>query len=120
VRVLVVDDDAALRWLVAAALGEEGYEVLGVADGPAALALLAAPPPGLALILLDLRLPGMDGAAVVAAYRRLPPPHLPVLLLSAALDAAAVLPDGAVGLLAKPFDLDDLLVAVHRHARPAG
>jgi DNA-binding response OmpR family regulator len=120
VRVLVVDDDAACRGLVAEALGDEGYEVLGAPDGRAALALLAAPPPGLGLVLLDLWLPGADGAAVAAAYRRLPGPHAPVLLLSAAAGAAAhVAALGAVGLLAKPFDLDALLAAVRRHAAPA-
>ena len=122
VRVLVVDDDAALRALVAEALGDEGYAVLGVPDGRAALALLAAPPPGLALVLLDLQLPGGDGAvaAVVAAARCRPAPPAPVLLFSAAPDAEAHVGSlGAAGLLAKPFDLDDLLAAVRRHAGAA-
>ena len=121
VWVLVVDDDAASRAVIAAILGDEGYAVLEAPDGAAALALLAAPPPRLGLVLLDLWLPGTDGAAVAAAYRRLPAPHAPVLLLSAAPDAAAhVTAAGAVGLLAKPFDLDDLLGAVRRHAAPLG
>jgi DNA-binding response OmpR family regulator len=71
-------------------------------------------------VLLDLWLPGADGGAVAAAYRRLPAPHAPVLLLSAVPGAAAhVGPLGAAGLLAKPFDLDDLLAAVRRHAGAA-
>ena len=114
--VLVVDDDAPIREVVDALLSEEGYEVVTAADGAAALARLRERPPG--LILLDLRMPGMDGWAFARAYRRSPGPHAPIVVLTAAREAAERAAQiGADGVLSKPFDLDELLDLVGRHTR---
>jgi DNA-binding NarL/FixJ family response regulator len=66
------------------------------------------------VILLDLRMPAMDGEAFARAYRRLPNATAPIILTSALPGAEAhAARIGATGCLAKPFDLDDLLAAVH-------
>jgi DNA-binding response OmpR family regulator len=120
-RVLVVDDEAAIRGFVAQALEAEGYAVATAADGVSAFDLARAAPPD--VILLDLRLPVLDGWAFARAYRRLPPPRAPLVVMTAAVDArrwgAEV---GADGCLPKPFDLEELLACVAAHAGrgPAG
>jgi CheY-like chemotaxis protein len=114
--VLVVDDDATIREVVDALLSEEGYEVVTAADGAAALARVRERPPG--LILLDMRMPGMDGWAFARAYHRSPGPHAPIVVLTAAREAAERAAQiGADGVLSKPFDLDELLDLVGRHTR---
>ena len=113
--VLVVDDEAAIRGVVVAALAEEGYAVAEAADGAAALASVRAAPP--CLILLDLRMPGMNGWEFARRYRARPGPRAPLVCVTAAVDAAAWGAQvGAVAALGKPFDLDELLALVARHA----
>jgi two-component system, chemotaxis family, chemotaxis protein CheY len=116
--ILVVDDDESLRRLVVGLLTEEGYAVLDAADGAGALARARAAAPG--LILLDLRMPGMDGWEFARRYRARPGPHAPLVCVTAAVDAAAVAARGAqvgaVASLGKPFDLEELLALVRRYA----
>jgi CheY-like chemotaxis protein len=111
--VLVVDDDDALLNVFTLALRDEGYRVATAADGRKALAHLREHP--VDLVLLDLRMPDMDGVAFAAAYRALPPPHAPIVLVTAADDpeanAASV---GALAVLRKPFDLNEALDLVQR------
>jgi DNA-binding response OmpR family regulator len=113
-----VEDDPALRELVVCILTAEGYRAHGAPDGAAALALLARPDaPPVGAVLLDLRLPDMDGPAFAAAYRRLPGTPAPLLVFTAAPPAeaaAAAARVGAAGVVPKPFDLDELLAAVGR------
>ncbi len=116
-RVLVVDDDDSIRDFVSTALGYEGYDVVAASDGATALAALdrsLAP----SVILLDMRMPVMDGWEFSRAYRERPGAHAPIVVLTAARDAAEYATEiGAEGFLAKPFDLDELLRTVARHAR---
>jgi CheY-like chemotaxis protein len=113
--ILVVDDDDAVRGALDAALSGEGYEVLTARDGSAALEVAATHP--LALILLDIRMPGMSGPEFAQAYRRVPGPRAPTVVLSAAGDAGAwARIIGAQAHLGKPFDLDELLRLVERYA----
>ena len=117
-RVLVVDDDENIRDFVVLALTEEGYEVVTAPDGRVALDLAAAQPP--ALILLDMRMPVMDGWAFALAYRALPPPHAPIAVLTAARDAAKYAAEiSADAHLAKPFGLAELSRLVARFVPPA-
>ena len=116
-RVLVVDDDESIRDLLRLTLSEEGYEVTEAADGIAALESVDRSPPG--LILLDLRMPRLDGWGFYRAYRRRPGPHAPIMVITAARDAkasAAALSPEAV--LDKPFDLDELTGLVKRLLPP--
>jgi CheY-like chemotaxis protein len=115
-RILIVDDDENIRQVVSIFLIDEGYDVLGVGNGQAALDVIGEFRPE--IILLDLRMPVMDGWEFVRYYRALPGPHAPIIAFVAALRAELEqLEIGAVGLLAKPFDLDELLQAVDRARR---
>ncbi|MEA2641733.1 MAG: hypothetical protein QOF51_3127 [Chloroflexota bacterium] len=106
--ILVVDDDESIREVIATVLRDEGCEVRTARNGESALALLADWCPD--LILLDVRMPEMDGAEVARRYRALLGPHAPVVLLTALSDGPALAEAlGAVGYLTKPFELDDLL-----------
>ena len=118
--ILVVDDDEALRRVLFWTLTDEGYSVMEAADGAVALAWVREAAPG--LILLDMRMPVMDGWAFARRYRARPGPHAPIVCVTAALDAAAVAARGAqigaVASLSKPFDLEELLALVRRYAPP--
>lgn len=110
-RILVVDDEDTIRELVVMALADEGYETAVACHGAEALALLCREPAD--LILLDMRMPVMDGWEFARAYQAAPGPHAPLVVLTAgrsAAEAAAAI--GAVGCLAKPFELDNLLGTV--------
>ena len=110
-RILLVDDDDSIRQVVTVFLTDEGYDVAGAADGQAALNQVETFKPD--IILLDLRMPVMDGWEFVRLYRDLPGPHAPIVAFVAALHPRAVQEEiGAAALLEKPFDLDDLLVAL--------
>jgi CheY-like chemotaxis protein len=111
-RVLVVDDEVALRLVVAEVLSDAGYDVETAGNGVEALASLQRTRPD--VVLLDLVMPGMDGWSFLEIWRANPAAHgLPIGILSAAPEAA---PDAAPGsiirVIGKPFDLDELLAAV--------
>ena len=112
---LVVDDDAAIREIIQAVLEAEGYAVVTAAEGAEALALLRAGlRPG--LILLDLRMPGMDGRAFRAVQAVDPDlATIPVVILSGDGDAAGVCRSLGLKLLMKPVQLDRLLDLVASH-----
>jgi two-component system, chemotaxis family, chemotaxis protein CheY len=117
-RVLVVDDDPDIGEFVSLALSDEGYEVVTAPHGRAALTRVEERPPD--LIVLDMRMPVMDGWEFARAYRERPGPHAPIIVFTAARDAAErAAAIEANGYLAKPFSLDELLDAVARHAQPA-
>lgn len=112
--VLVVDDHAAIRELVRAALEGVGYAVREAGDGAEALRLVREGPPD--LILLDIGMPVMDGRRFLAAYHRGPGPHAPVVLMTAAENLEADAAAGAAGHLPKPFGVAELLATERRVA----
>lgn len=115
-RVLVVEDDDAVGELLDAALGDAGYEVAVATGGAAGLELAQRFKPH--LVLLDLRMPGVDGRAFVESYRKQTRRPAPIALVTAVRDAARVAEDvAAQAFLAKPFDLAELLNLVARLAR---
>jgi CheY-like chemotaxis protein len=110
-----VDDDEGIRDLMAMALSAKGYEVVSVRDGAAALERLATSQP--AVILLDMLMPTMDGWAFAQAYEHLPEPHAPVIVMTAAHDAATWAAEiKAAAYLAKPFHLADLYACIEQWA----
>ena len=111
---LIVDDDEDIRDFMELGLREAGYQVVSADNGSAALAVLDRTP--LDLILLDMRMPVMDGWAFARAYRKRPEHSTPIVAVTAAVDAARRAAEiNADGYLAKPFDLDDLTNAVRRY-----
>jgi CheY-like chemotaxis protein len=114
VKILVVDDEPAIRDSIAELLEAEGYRVDAVGRAEEALAVLRRERP--ALVLVDLVMPRMTGAELVAAVRADPAlSSVPVVLMTAALPAPGERPVAADGILRKPFDIDDLLGTVARH-----
>jgi CheY-like chemotaxis protein len=113
IHILLVEDDAPLRTVLAEILREDGYAVQEAADGRSALDALRAAPDA---VVLDLQLPRLDGHDFVRALRdHTGCKRVPLLVVSGAAQAADAADRlGADALVRKPFDLDELLGAVHR------
>lgn len=109
--ILVVDDDAAIRALLETGLRRRGFTVWLAADGLAALAQYQQHPAEITLVLLDVRMPGMDGAQTLRRLRTLNPGLL-VYMMSGHLGGYAedeLLRLGAAGVLDKPFALPQVV-----------
>jgi len=109
-RILVVDDDPAIRQLLTDVLEMEGYEVGVAVDGLAAVREIRASAPD--FVVLDVMMPGLDGFGVLSTIRALPGEPVPVLMLTAAAerDASTRAWMGGVDYyLAKPFTADAVL-----------
>jgi len=110
--VLVVDDEQAVRESIAMILEYEKFAVVFAQDGPGALQRIAAG--GIDLILLDIKMPGMDGMRVLQTVRE-SSPSLPVVMISGhgtietAVEATRL---GAYDFLAKPLDRERLIIVV--------
>jgi two-component system response regulator AtoC len=113
-RILVVDDDRLIRASLGQALRESGYAIDQAGSVAEALALLAQDMPD--LVLLDYMLPDGSGVDVLRQIRRLSP-NTPVLMITANASihgAVEVIKEGAFDYVAKPFDLDALLLKATR------
>jgi DNA-binding response OmpR family regulator len=107
-KVLVVEDDPAIRDALSYNLGKEGYEVRAVGDGIAALEAARSSTPD--LVVLDLMLPELDGYDVTRALRK--DSNVPILMLTARddeIDRVLGLELGADDYLTKPFSMRELL-----------
>jgi DNA-binding response OmpR family regulator len=110
-RVLVVDDEPNIRQVLVYVLEDEGYRVEEAQDGEAALELIRRQHPD--VIILDMKMPGMDGWQFVRRYRELYDHQAPIIVLTAAQDAAKRGADvSADSYVPKPFDLDVLIERV--------
>jgi two-component system, OmpR family, response regulator len=120
VRVLLAEDDEALRGVLVRGLTENGYVVDAVADGEAALAYLASYE--YEVVVLDWRMPRMSGYDALAAIRarRIAVPVLMLTALDRPADRIAGLDRGADDYLVKPFDFGELLARLRAlQRRPA-
>jgi PAS domain S-box-containing protein len=112
-RVLVIEDDPSVREYLSVALRKQDFEVLAAPDGETGLALAGQELPE--TILLDLRLPGIDGFTVLQTLKRSPvTAEIPVIVVTGSegllVNARArVLSLGAADFVAKPFELDTLI-----------
>lgn len=119
-RILVVDDEPAIRRFLRTALAAHGYQVFEAEDGQAALAAVIASRPD--LVVLDWGLPDMPGIEVVRRLREWS--RVPIVLLTvrdAEDDKIAALDAGADDYLTKPFGAGELMArlrAALRHSRP--
>lgn len=125
IRILIVDDEPAVADLIEAVLKEEGYVVAIARDGPQGLMLARDWLPD--LILMDVMLPGVDGATAIRRLKAQPATaDIPIVVMSAGRTIRLQTGDleAADGALAKPFDIDALVaqVAFHlsRRRRAAG
>lgn len=113
-RILIAEDDRAIREAVARALRLEGYDATGAEDGAAALAAMHEAEVPFDLLVLDVMMPRLDGLGTCRALRA-QGDHIPILMLTARRetgDRVAGLDAGADDYLAKPFDLAELLARV--------
>ena len=118
-RVLVVEDEAATRELLTAILRDDGYDVVGVADGAAALSSAAQIRPDLAL--LDCGLPGTNGVEVARRLRE--DSNLPIIFVTGAgstEDIGEGFRVGADDYIVKPFDSEELRWRVRAVLRRSG
>jgi two-component system nitrogen regulation response regulator GlnG len=119
-RILVVDDEQAVCWALEQALKAEKHDVAVAPSAEAAFALAEKKTPD--VILLDVRLPGLDGLAALARLRKLSN-DAPVIVMTAfgnLATAVRAVEGGAFDYLAKPFDLDQILDLVHRAIQRRG
>ncbi|MEZ4236625.1 MAG: sigma-54 dependent transcriptional regulator [Myxococcota bacterium] len=114
-RILVVDDDRAVRYTLTETLSALDAELVAAVDGSEALARLAADPP-YDVVLTDLRMPGVDGMGVLAAAQRLAHPPRVILVTAHGSERTAVdaMKQGAWDYFRKPFDVDEVLAVVGR------
>jgi DNA-binding response OmpR family regulator len=114
-RVLVVDDEPQVVWVLQLALDAEGYEVLTARDGVEALAQISQGHPE--LMVLDVMMPRMDGWSVMREMSKLPVEERPRVVMVTALasshDRATAAELGADAYVPKPFDMDHLLGVLH-------
>lgn len=109
--VLVVDDEPDILLAARLMLEAVGCIVIEAASGEAALELVEAEEPDVEVVLLDLRMPGLDGWGVLKELRAKGISHIPVIVFSAYSDPFAVEQSvelGAAGYLSKPFQASDL------------
>lgn len=123
-RVLIVDDEADFRAALSMLLTLEGFQVAEANDGHAAIHMMTSSPPAQLphVVLLDFRMPGMNGGEVLARLRDAGV-QARVILVSAIADVRSVAARlGFDGAFSKPCDHDELVAAIHRAAgcaRPA-
>ncbi|HPY21015.1 MAG TPA: response regulator, partial [Polyangiaceae bacterium] len=116
-QVLVVDDEANIRRVLSAQLAREGYEVHTAEDGERALAILREH--HIDLVITDLRMPKMDGMALLRHAIEIDP-DLPVVMLTAhgtVDNAVEALKTGAFDYITKPFDQTELRAIVAKGLR---
>jgi two-component system response regulator AtoC len=117
-RILIADDSASIRDVLKEALLDEGYDVAEVASGDDVIAAFngnGEQQPDLAL--MDIRMPGKDGLEVLRTMRTSRDLELPVIVMTAfgsASTAIEAMKLGAFDYIAKPFELDEVTVAVER------
>lgn len=116
-KILVVDDEAAIRGLLIELLGDEGYTVISASNGRMALDLAQRQRPD--LIVMDVMMPELDGPETVKRLRSdAGTAAIPVVLMSA---AQHISPDSAdaIAFVSKPFNIDHLLAVVARMLGPS-
>ena len=113
-KVWVVDDDRSIRWVLERALAKEGLTSLSFENAQSVLTRLEREQPD--VIISDIRMPGMDGLALLDRVNR-DRPDLPVIIMTAHSDLDAAVSSyrgGAFEYLPKPFDVDDAVAVVKR------
>jgi len=117
-RVLVVDDDAAIREFLRDLLDLEGYVVEEAVNGAEAVERVRADPPS--AVLMDLMMPILSGAEATSRLKSDPSTaRIPILAMSAGRNLAAMSSTfPADGFVSKPFDLPLLVAALAKHTRP--
>lgn len=113
-KVLVIEDDQSMRWVIEKSLTREGYQVATASGGMDGLSLARSDKPD--LVILDILMPDMDGLTVLKRIKETRP-HIPVLIITAQnimTHAVEAMRHGAFDYLPKPFDVSVLVEFVSR------
>ncbi|RPE11429.1 response regulator [Paenibacillus polymyxa] len=116
-KVLIVDDQNGIRILLMQVFGSEGYETFQAANGKIALEIVEKEPPD--LVLLDMKIPGMDGLEILKHLKSMNP-DIKVIMMTAygELDMIKEATElGALMHFTKPFDIDEMRIAVNKQLR---
>ncbi|MCC7448609.1 MAG: response regulator transcription factor [Anaerolineae bacterium] len=118
-RILIVEDDEAIRRLLSMALTDEGYDVAIAPDGAEGLHMVLSFQPD--LIFLDVTMPVMDGKTFLAEYFKetTTGQRAPVIALTAAHNLNDVVELGVDDFIAKPFPIERVLTYAQRYTRKA-
>ncbi len=113
-KILIADDEEGLRWVLEKGLRQAGYRVTAVKDGESALQEAEAEP--FDLIFLDIRMPGIDGLTLLGRLRQSRPDAFVVIMTAHGSMETAItaMQRGAYDYLAKPFDIDEVLLLAER------
>jgi two-component system nitrogen regulation response regulator GlnG len=113
-RILVADDEDSLRWVLEKSLKQAGYDVTAVDDGAAAVHAFETEP--FDLVFLDVKMPGMDGLTALARIRSVRADAQVVMMTAhGTMDTAIqAMQKGAYDYIAKPFDLDEVVLLAER------
>lgn len=109
-RVLVVEDEALIRWSIAETLAQEGHTVVEASNATAAVQALTETPGPIDVVLLDYRLPGSSDLGLLATVRRLRPDSAVVVMTAYGTPEVTkgALELGAYRVVNKPFDMHGL------------
>lgn len=113
-RILIVDDEDNVRRMLSTAFALQGHETHSVGNGREALRTFEQTQPD--VVLMDIRMPEMDGIAALKAMRAMEP-RIPIILMTAYAEvetAVEALRSGAFDYVIKPFDLDELTLVIQR------
>lgn len=113
--VMIVDDDGDILDILTQLLASEGYVVVAFGDSLAALEFARLQPPDLALV--DLLMPNLDGRELIQRVRAEHTGDFPIVVMSASMNFEQVRDLPIQDYISKPFDLDDVLLRVHRALR---
>ena len=113
-KVLVVDDQDSIRHFVAKAMEEEGHDVCAAPSGEEALGLFSADPPD--AVILDLKLPGMNGMDVLEKIKQINKETIVIMITAYGEISSAVkaIKKGAFDYIPKPLDIDHLILTLNR------
>ena len=116
-KILIIDDDDSIRWVLEKAVNREQIEAISIANTDNILEIINEHQPD--AVISDIRMPGIDGLTMMSALQK-SHPHLPVIIMTAHSDldtAVAAFKGGAFEYLPKPFDIQEALKVINRAIR---